>query len=429
MTRDRSDLDLGGILGAWMNDAAPASIPVLVLEEAFARTMAAPQVRVYPWQRLAGRGPRRSTARPRCSSRRPRSSSASSRSGSLGGGFGIAPGPSPTPSPTPSRAPSPSSSPSPPRPSFPATPIVPTASVAVVKPQSLATDGTVVWVLTETDPWPDRPGHEHGSGPASRPERRRTSTRASRSARTASGSPNGTMPRSTASTRPASSWSRRSRSVSRRRASSRRTRPCGSPIPTMARFIGSTRRRTRSSPRSRSDRRARPARTGLEAGSGASGSTSRTTRRSSGSTRSRTRSRRRSRSRTSRRHAAVSPSHRRRSGTTSCDGPQGMTRIDPVTNTVVTAVKLDEQGYNPSVIDGVPWVSIYTGDGNRRTSRPDLVGDERCRSRAGAGPHLRGRRRPRRRGRVRLGHRRRERPCPSPAAERFPARLRPADPG
>jgi YVTN family beta-propeller protein len=49
---------------------------------------------------------------------------------------------------------------------------------------------------------------------------------------------------------------------------------------------------------------------------------------------------------------------------TSCDGPQGMTRIDPVTNAVVTAIKLDQQGYNPSVIDGVPWVSIYTGDGN-----------------------------------------------------------------
>jgi hypothetical protein len=50
MTRDRSDLDLGGILGAWMNDAAPASIPVVVLEEAFARTMVAPQARIYPWR-------------------------------------------------------------------------------------------------------------------------------------------------------------------------------------------------------------------------------------------------------------------------------------------------------------------------------------------------------------------------------------------
>jgi streptogramin lyase len=48
---------------------------------------------------------------------------------------------------------------------------------------------------------------------------------------------------------------------------------------------------------------------------------------------------------------------------TSCDGGQAMTRIDPVTNSVVTAVKLDEQGYNPAVIDGVPWVSIFTGEG------------------------------------------------------------------
>ena len=56
MTRERSDLDLGGVLGAWMNDAAPASIPVVVLEEAFARTMSASQVRVYPWQRVARRG-------------------------------------------------------------------------------------------------------------------------------------------------------------------------------------------------------------------------------------------------------------------------------------------------------------------------------------------------------------------------------------
>ena len=35
MTRDRSDLDLGGILVAWMDDAAPQSIPVLVLQHQF----------------------------------------------------------------------------------------------------------------------------------------------------------------------------------------------------------------------------------------------------------------------------------------------------------------------------------------------------------------------------------------------------------
>ena len=63
MTRERSDLDLGGVLGAWMNDTAPASVPVVVLEDAFARTMRAPQLRVYPWQRLARRSsrPRRLT--------------------------------------------------------------------------------------------------------------------------------------------------------------------------------------------------------------------------------------------------------------------------------------------------------------------------------------------------------------------------------
>src|SRR3954471_23334050 len=58
MTRERSDLDLGNSLDAWMNDAAPASVPVIVLEEAFARTMSSRQVRVYPWERVAGRGPR-----------------------------------------------------------------------------------------------------------------------------------------------------------------------------------------------------------------------------------------------------------------------------------------------------------------------------------------------------------------------------------
>src|SRR6185369_12841532 len=33
---------------------------------------------------------------------------------------------------------------------FPATPITPTASVAALKPQSLATDGEALWLLTET---------------------------------------------------------------------------------------------------------------------------------------------------------------------------------------------------------------------------------------------------------------------------------------
>ena len=152
MTRDRSDLDLGGILGAWMNDAAPASIPVVVLEEAFARTMSAP-----PGARLpvaaAGRRPRpRPTAPTRAVARGDAGLLvASSAFGVLGGGFGIGPRPSPTPVSDRDLEPdSDPTAPTPPRRPFPATPIVPTASVAVVKPQSLATDGTAVWVLSET---------------------------------------------------------------------------------------------------------------------------------------------------------------------------------------------------------------------------------------------------------------------------------------
>ena len=150
MTRERTDLDVGGLLGAWMNEAAPASIPVLVLEEAFARTMTASQVRVYPWQRVGRRSARRqrltllslaatatllvgllglrasSAAVPASDRRRspPRRRPRSPRR---------PPFRSPTPSPSP----------------FPATPIVPIASIAAVKPQSLATDGTVLWLLSE----------------------------------------------------------------------------------------------------------------------------------------------------------------------------------------------------------------------------------------------------------------------------------------
>ena len=147
MTRERTDLDLGGVLGAWMNDAAPASIPVLVLEEAFARTMTASQVRVYPWQRVARR-PGRST-------RLTLLSVAATACllvgilglGLLGGGRHRARA---KPDPVADRDPLTDPSRVPIAAAFPATPIVPTASVAVVRPQSLATDGTVLWVLSET---------------------------------------------------------------------------------------------------------------------------------------------------------------------------------------------------------------------------------------------------------------------------------------
>ena len=145
MTRERSDLDLGVVLGDWMHDAAPASIPVLVLEEAFARSMTARQVRLYPWERIARR-----SSRSRGITRLALVATAGLlvavlAFGALGGGFGIAPVPSPTPSAT---HPSASSSPSPP--ALVPVPIVSTASVAVSQPQGLASDGTSVWVLSAT---------------------------------------------------------------------------------------------------------------------------------------------------------------------------------------------------------------------------------------------------------------------------------------
>jgi len=148
MTRRSFDGGIDIALEAWMHGVAPDAVPVGVLEEAFARTMTAPQVRVYPWQRVARR-----SGRPRRLTLLSLAATAvllvvALGFGALGGGSVVAPGPSPTPSPTaipPSPFP-PTPSPSP----FPAIPIVPTASVAVLAPQSLATDGKVVWVLTST---------------------------------------------------------------------------------------------------------------------------------------------------------------------------------------------------------------------------------------------------------------------------------------
>jgi hypothetical protein len=100
VTRERSDRDLAALLDGWMNEVAPTSIPVPVLEEAFARTTSSRQLRVYPWERLVGRG------------RRSRSRTAFALVataavlmtvlilGSLGGGSGVAPAPSQTPSAT-----------------------------------------------------------------------------------------------------------------------------------------------------------------------------------------------------------------------------------------------------------------------------------------------------------------------------------------
>ncbi len=151
MIRQRSDRDIDNALEAWMHDVAPETVPVPVLEEAFARTMSSPQVRLYPWQKIPGRGQRAGTQTRLALAGTLAVLVALVAFGSLGGGFGVAPVPSPSASPSPT--PTPFFSPFPPTPSpspFPATPIVPTASVATISPQSLATDGKALWMLTST---------------------------------------------------------------------------------------------------------------------------------------------------------------------------------------------------------------------------------------------------------------------------------------
>jgi YVTN family beta-propeller protein len=111
--------------------------------------MSSPQVRVYPWQRIAGRGRLARTPTRLALAATAALLVALVAFGSLGGGFAIAPVPSPSASPTPT----PFFSPFPPTPSpspFPATPITPSASVAVVDGQSMATDEKSLWILTST---------------------------------------------------------------------------------------------------------------------------------------------------------------------------------------------------------------------------------------------------------------------------------------
>ena len=143
MTRGRSDRDLAAVLEAWMDDVAPPAAPDHLLEAAFGRTVGTGQARAYPWDRVRRRKPG------------PRGLVLLGLGGvaallviSLGaallGGAGVGPGPTASPTPTPS--PTASSSPSAPAP----IPVTPEASVAIVAPQSLATDGTAVWVLTAT---------------------------------------------------------------------------------------------------------------------------------------------------------------------------------------------------------------------------------------------------------------------------------------
>ena len=150
MTRERYERDHDAALERWISDVAPAAVPTRVLEEAFARTMATGQARVYPWERVARRAYRPGRLTSLSLVATAVLLVAALGFGVLGGGSNIGPGPSPTPTATPAPSGSPAGSAVPSAVALVAVPIVPTASVRLVGLLGLATDGNVVWALTAT---------------------------------------------------------------------------------------------------------------------------------------------------------------------------------------------------------------------------------------------------------------------------------------
>ena len=412
-----------------MNDAAPDAVPVPVLEEAFARTMSARQVAGLPVGAVgAPLGAIHGVSRccrargdGRAPCRRPRLRGARRRLGLRAGTERPSPprrrhlaaassSPPSTPSPTATPSPRPRSCP-------------PPASRSV-GPSRSRSDGKAVWCSCP------RPASCSGS------TRRRTRPgRASRLGATTDlyngiavdrerrlGRPTGTRPRSTGSTRPPRRSSRRSRSVSRRRASLRPARPCGWPTPTTGRCC-------RIDPAT--NKVVATITVGPTGNSGpnwlASGFGSVWV----GIPNNGTVVRIDAITNAIQATIPIPPTIASPCGgfavtptavwSMPCDGPQAMTRIDPETNTVVTAVKLARAGLQPCRHRRRAMGVDLHWRRQARPSGPDLRGDQRGRSRAGTGRDVRGWWRHGRGVGLRLGHRWRERPCPSAAADRLPA--------
>lgn len=152
MTGDRANRGVGPILSAWMADVAPERPPERLFEEAFARTMAIPQLPVYPWHR---RNRKRVTA-----DHRTRGLALAGLAAvvvvAIGTGLVARPrdnvggGPTPIAFPSPSISSSPrSESPSPSLVPFPPAVVVePTVAIPVTGPVAMATDGTSIWLFT-----------------------------------------------------------------------------------------------------------------------------------------------------------------------------------------------------------------------------------------------------------------------------------------
>lgn len=158
MNGNRTPRDLGPLLGSWMASAAPDRAPEQLLEEAFARTMTARQLPVYPWHSVRSRRGRGSAARG--SRGLALALAAVAIAVVVGAGLVLRLGgeevgaPSVSPEATPSGASaSPSASAGPPSgpPTLPpAAPVTPQAVIPVTQPVAIASDGTTVWLFTAT---------------------------------------------------------------------------------------------------------------------------------------------------------------------------------------------------------------------------------------------------------------------------------------
>jgi len=143
MSGQPSEGDVGRILETWMEAVAPRRAPERLLEESFARTMVAGQLRVYPWHATRRDRRRWSAAWGIPGIALAGVAAALVVAVTLGlvfrPGQGSGGGPSPTPSPSPSASSAP----------FPSPVVVtPTASIPVTDTMALATDGTSIWLFT-----------------------------------------------------------------------------------------------------------------------------------------------------------------------------------------------------------------------------------------------------------------------------------------
>lgn len=145
MSRGYGSREIDHVIEKWMADVAPARAPERLLEGSFARTMATKQAPAYPWDWIRRRGRRRELARPR-------------RRLAVGGLVAIvlaagmallalrsnpaAVGGLP-PTASPSLAPSPTISPK-----ISPTTVTPEATIPVLGPVGIATDGQSVWLFT-----------------------------------------------------------------------------------------------------------------------------------------------------------------------------------------------------------------------------------------------------------------------------------------